>query len=94
MNILTAFIDHRYGTTAFAAVDENTLYRQLHIYVSEWWQHELQEKCPSKGSTHENRKKLVDRYFERVEQEYLYINEVPLRGFGKWLGENKGGSRG
>ena len=68
MKIWIAVVAHRHGQNVYAARTRKKLVEELYDYVRRWWASEIpDEELPE----HLAKKKIVDRYFERVGHEWL-----------------------
>jgi hypothetical protein len=80
--IWVAAVDHKTGTTLFAATTEAGIYAQLADYCVQWWQTDgpggESEVEPPAGLSH---REIVTRYFQyqsELGEEWHVVEEVPL----------------
>jgi hypothetical protein len=77
--IWAAAVDHRHGTTLFAATTETGIYAQLADYCRQWWAKEMPTGAPDPLGMCD--REAVGFYFDTMNNsgdEWHVVEEVPL----------------
>jgi hypothetical protein len=76
--IWTAAVDHKHGTTLFAATTEDGIYAQLADYCREWWDKDGPGAVGVALPAEVDDRAIVAQYFADNSEEWFVVEDVPL----------------